>query len=259
MSEAPVVYLAAADRESRSPGTRPMGLTIHYALKSDASSPDQARQLVERLRQGALDLAVLEVGDVLEFSGPACAFRTTQDDSAGWLLVQARRIIPVGEAYCLVVPIRVFAFSTWPGEGCEAANFGLAHYPDTVDSKEGALITGLSGWSWQSFCKTQYASNPDIGGMANFVRCHLTVVRLLDHAKAMGILDSVKDESHFWENRDVKALVETVGRWNSQIAGLVGQYKDQMGGDIAAPIADYPNFEHLEAEGRKVNGCDPHP
>jgi hypothetical protein len=67
----------------------------------------------------------------------------------------------------------------------------------------------------------------------------------------MGILESVKDESRFWENRDIQALVETVGRWNCEIAALVGHYKDQIGGDFAAPIAEYPNFEHLEAEGRK--------
>ena len=42
------------------------------------------------------------------------------------------------------------------------------------------------------------------------------MIRLLDRAKAIGILESVKDESHFWDNRDVKALVETVGKWNSR-------------------------------------------
>jgi hypothetical protein len=66
----------------------------------------------------------------------------------------------------------------------------------------------------------------------------------------------VKDEGDFWEKRDAKALVEEVGRWNSHIAGLVGQYKDRMGGDIVAPITEYPNFEHLEADGRKAEGDD---
>ena len=36
-----------------------MGLTIHYALKSDADGPERARQLVERLRQAALDLPMV--------------------------------------------------------------------------------------------------------------------------------------------------------------------------------------------------------
>jgi len=45
-----------------------MGLSIHYSLKSDAANPEQARRLVEQLRQAALDLAMLEVGEVVEFS-----------------------------------------------------------------------------------------------------------------------------------------------------------------------------------------------
>jgi hypothetical protein len=236
-----------------------MGLTIHYTLRSTAIGPEKARQLVEQLRQAALDLAMSEVSEVIDFSGTDYDFQTAHDDRLRWILVQSRRMISVGEAYRFVVPSRAFAFSTWPGEGFEAANFGLAVYPDAVETEDGTVSTGLGGWSWQSFCKTQYASSPDEGGMANFVRCHITVVRLLDHAKTIGILEAVKDEGHFWENRDVKALVETVGKWNRHIAGLVGQYKDNIGGVIAAPIAEYPDFEHLEAEGRKEENRDSHP
>ena len=93
-----------------------------------------------------------------------------------------------------------------------------------------------------------------MGGIAHFVRCHLTVIRMLDCAKAMGILEAVKDESHYWDNRDVKALVESVGKWNRQIAGIVGEYKDEIGGKISAPITEFSDFEHLEAEGRKDEG-----
>jgi len=181
-----------------------MGLTIHhYDLKSDATSPRKARQLVEQLRQAALDLAMSEVGQLVEFSGTACHFQNTQDESLRWLLVQARRLIRVGRAYYFAVPTRLFAFSTWSGKGCKVANFGLAANPEAVETEMGVVATGLSGWSWQSFCKTQYASNPDAGGIANFVRCHVTVVSLLDRAKVMGILESVKDEGHFWEKRDI--------------------------------------------------------
>jgi rubredoxin len=88
----------------------------------------------------------------------------------------------------------------------------------------------------------------------NFIRSHLAVIRLLDAAKAIGILEEVEDEGHFWEHRDVKVLVETVGRWNAGLAGLVGLIKDDFPGQIiAAPITDYPNFERLEAEGRKAD------
>jgi rubredoxin len=230
-----------------------MGLTIHYSLKSDAESPARARQMIERLRQAALDLPMAEVGEVVELSGAECDPEIgKQDDGKRWLLIQARRMLQIGEGYYFATPTHVIAFSAWPGEECEVANPGLATYPEIIKTEDGELTTDLHGWLWQSFCKTQFASNPDVGGMANFVRCHLAVIRLLDHAKALGILDAVKDEGHFWENRDVKALVETVGQWNIELAGLAGLIKDQFPGQIiAAPITEFPNFEHLEADARK--------
>ena len=130
-------------------------------------------------------------------------------------------------------------------------------YPATVPTHDGGKVrTGLSGWSWQSFCKTQYASNPDCGGVENFLRCHLSVVRLLDHARDLGVLGEVSDEGDYWERRDVKALVEEVGEWNAMIAGFVGGMKDLMGGGkgVQSAITQFPNFEHLEAEGRRDEG-----
>lgn len=237
-----------------------MGLTIHYGFRSEGNSVDDVRRLVQRLRQAALDLAMAKVGEVVEFSGAACSSRAAMDDSCRWLLTQARRLVAIGEAYDFIEPIHVLAFSSWPGEGCEVANFGLAQYPDSIESKQSVMATGSTRWSWRSFCKSQYASDPSAGGVANFVRCHLAVIRMLDHAKAMGILESVKDEGHFWENRDLKALVETVGHWNRQIASIVGQFKDQWPGKIiSAPIAEFPNYEHLEAEAYKGHRHDPHP
>ena len=37
-----------------------------------------------------------------------------------------------------------------------------------------------SGWRYWTFCKTQYASDAECGGIPNFVRCHLCVIHLLD-------------------------------------------------------------------------------
>jgi hypothetical protein len=244
----------AAATCARKEKTTNMGLTIHYSLKSDAGSPAQARQQVERLRQAALDLPMAEVGEVVELTGAECDPEIGNKDDEGkrWLLIQARRIIQIGEGYYFATPTHVIAFAAWPGEECEVANLGLATYPDVIETKDGELTTGLKrGWYWHSFCKTQFSSNPSVGGAANFVRCHLAVIRLLDAAKAIGVLEEVKDEGGYWEKRDAKALVETVGRWNSFIAGIVGQFKDQFGGTTIAPITEFPNFEHLEAEGRK--------
>jgi len=74
---------------------------------------------------------------------------------------------------------------------------------------------------------------------------------MLDHARELGILAAVTDEGGFWEKRDVRALVQQVGQWNEQMAAIIGQMKDMFGGDIEAPVTKYPDFEHLEAKGRR--------
>ena len=71
-----------------------MGLTIHYQFQSEASSPADARQLVEQLRQKALDLPFQEVGEIVEVNGDAAEFgKLSQDDPNRWLLIQAGQYI----------------------------------------------------------------------------------------------------------------------------------------------------------------------
>src|SRR5947209_802403 len=150
-----------------------MGLTIHYSLKATGSIED-ARRLVEQLHQKAQDLPFKKIGKLLELSGPPCNFEQRErDDPDRWLLTQARQMIEQDGYTYHVCPTRLIAFSTWPGVGSEPANFGLAKYPGTISSHEGkAIATGLgSDWSWASFCKTQYASNPTLGGVESFLRC----------------------------------------------------------------------------------------
>ncbi len=235
-----------------------MGLTIHYQLHSDTRSAKEARRLVEELRKRALDLPFAEVGEVVELKGDACQFdRYGQDHPHRWLLVQAGQYVEREHIHYSVMPKHVVAFSAWPGEGCEEANFGLCIYPgvlDITDPRTGRarkLRTGLKGWCWSSFCKTQYASNAEAGGVPNFLRCHLSVVRMLDHAKKLSILAKVSDEGDYWEKRDIKALAQEVGEWNEMIAAQAGQLKDLLGDKVEAPITQFPDFEHLEARGNK--------
>jgi hypothetical protein len=234
-----------------------MGLTIQYSLRSTTRSADEARRLVETLRQRALDLPFKHVGDVLDLSGADCDYEQQEKGQPNrWLLIQANQPIERDSYMYHVAPTRLIAFDTSPGEGSEPANFGLCRYPRTVAGHPSHGVqkvnTGLpSGWFWRSFCKTQYASNPSTGDTENFLRCHLSVIRLLDVAKELGILHSVSDEGGYWEKRDVRLLVEEVGHWNAAIAGFVGGMKDLLGGaDVQSEITRFPNFEHLEAEGR---------
>ena len=237
-----------------------MGLTIHYHLRSGTRSSNAARELVARLRSRAMDLPFERVDEILELSGPQCDYRQyDQDHPSRWLLIQAGEHVkdPQHDGYSYnVAPSQVIAFSTWPGKGCEEANFGLCRYPATieVDSRQSGqrrqVRTRLRGWSWGSFCKTQYASNPECGGVANFLRCHLLVIAMLDHARSLDILDSVSDEGEFWEKRDVEALAREVGQWNQWIAGWAGQLKEAQGRMVFSELAQFPDFGSLVAKER---------
>ncbi len=238
-----------------------MGLTIHWKLKADVRQEGEARALVERLRQRACDLPLANVSEMMELAGEDTDFaKLSRESPARWLLIQAGAYIKVSGCDYHVAPRHVIAFTTQPGDGCEPANFGLCRYPATLevdDHRPGAtggkrrVKTGLAGWRWESFCKTQYASNPDCGGVENFLRCHLLVIALLDFARSLDLVEEVSDEGNYWEARDAEALAKEVGAWNVMIAGFAGQLKDALGNGVVSAITQFPNFEHLEAKGRR--------
>ena len=80
----------------------------------------------------------------------------------------------------------------------------------------------------------------------------------MDEAKELGILGTVSDEGDFWETRSLERLTKEIGDQSAMLAGVLGVLKDAMGqapggaGTVEAPIAAYPNFEHLEAEGQRL-------
>ena len=75
------------------------------------------------------------------------------------------------------------------------------------------------------------------------------IIKVLDHAKSLGILEEVSDEGDFWQDRDVRALAQQVGQWNEMIAAFAGELKDLLGDQIESEITKFPDFEHLEAAG----------
>jgi hypothetical protein len=240
-----------------------MGLTIHYSLKAPGNEA-RARELIDALHQTAQDLPLKELGQVVELSGKQCDSNgRSPDDPLRWLLVQATESVEVKAegrnrnqgltTWYDVLPCRLMAFDTWPREGCEAANFGLCQYPPVMKTSEGPLRTGLSGWRWSSFCKTQYASNPKCGGVPNFLRCHLTVIAMLDRAKELGCLEEVSDEGGFWDKRSLPALLQEIGSWNELIAAFGGKLKDLLGNgpfEVQSAVTEYPDYERLEAAGQ---------
>jgi hypothetical protein len=187
-----------------------MGLTIHYELAAKTRGGRTARNLIEQLRVKALDLPFKLVGQVHE-ADRAEIESVGRDDPRSWLFTQATRYVRRPRNSYPVSPNHLVAFSTCPGDGCEEANFGLASYPATIKIDGKTIRTGLGGWSWSSFCKSQYASRPEVGGVENFLRCHLAIVALLDGAATLSMLREVHDEGDYWINRDVAALASQVG------------------------------------------------
>jgi hypothetical protein len=236
-----------------------MGLSIGYKLTTDLREVADVRQLVEAVRQFALDLPLEHVGEVIEitvgddqrnYQPDGEPEDETKDQSERWLRIQSESYVSIGDHYYTVAPTQGFAFSTYPGAGSEPANFGFCTYPEFRLVEGERISTNKRGWSWTSSCKTQYASNPSHGGVPHFLRCHLAVVKILDFFQATGLAKvEVSDDGGYWEQRDLKALASEIVRWNELIAGFAGQLKDTLDTQWEAAITDFANFEHLEAKG----------
>ncbi len=188
-----------------------MGLTIHWQLQYQGNSP---QQVLEGLRQKALDMKFEEVGDIVQLP-------TTGEPN--WLDIMAQRYVQLGnqcpthrgkqkcECSMTQKPVIGYGFNAWPGEGSEDMNIFLCQYPDT------------KFWHGRGFCKTQYAEY--------FRKAHLLVISLLDLCKEAGILESVYDEGGYWEKRDVKALLVEVGQWDAVIGRFAQQLKTALGAE----------------------------
>ena len=215
-----------------------MGLTIHYTLRAKRLTIAQVRKKLLQLADYArsLDFSVSELIELPRDGEPFCDGE------------QAVKL--AGDEWVFVPPQRGGAICVDPGRGCESATLGMAQYSAKIRHRTRLHPTGLSGWSWQAFCKTQYASNPRHGGLDNFLRCHLGVVALLDAAAQLGLSPDVKDEGGYWEHRDPQALTVELAQWNECVAALGGALKD-VHGDVQGPIFAFPNFEPLEARGQR--------
>ena len=237
---------------SPSTGRLAMGLTVHYRLKTHLERQDDVRFALTRMREAALKLPFKEVGNLVEFTGAATTY-DRDDDDYSWLKIQAGAHVQSDTGFLQVRPSHIIAFETWP-ERLRASQFGLCRYPapSSTRSRPPSLDRHQPDrLAQESFCKTQYASDPACGGVENFVRCHLLVIQMLDlFAKAGWFEVDVTDESRHWADRDPRRLAQTVGEWNELVAAVVGQVKDAGEHvDLQAPIARFPDFEHLEAKG----------
>jgi hypothetical protein len=237
-----------------------MGLTVHYEFRAAASAASEVIERLSALRRRAVELPFDAVSELVRFgetdlTGPwpmrGLAFPRLED------VVDVAARSERQDIYCrhtgisgddrwrvdvpLRFPVLAVGFSVAPGPGSEPAAFGLATMRPP----------GTTGWSWHSFCKTQYASNH---GEDNFLRCHQSVVAVLDAARELDFDVVVHDEGGYWESRDARALLMRVGDMNRIVARFAGAFVDHVrdaGADsrqVQGEIFQHPDFERLESD-----------
>jgi len=285
-----------------------MGMTIYYSFTFDAGTPERMNELVDRIHQIALDLPFDEVGDVRRFDGDEAPVTASayikptwfHDTAMGVSVVPERcamfNIMPARGSESLAVGLAAYPRrievtydpredkrfltevtdngTTWRFDDQLFARWSEESGLDVVDpddlSERRVIETGLDGWRWNSFCKTQYASNPKLGGLRNFVRGHVSAITLLERIAELPdvMCMDIEDEGRFGPSRDaddgraaikeqpathsVAVLCESVARHNAMVAGVVGALNDVLrsnGLESVAPITDFPDFEALEFRG----------
>jgi len=224
-----------------------MGLSIHFNLAAPpGTNRARAKEIVARLRQRAMRYKA---------AGRVEAVSPLREDAAALRWGRTWRFIPVpgrpGSSYDMeLTPLEGIVLGVGVGKDCEPLWLGLCRYPKTAWAGGDMRRTGLSGWRWEGFCKTQFAS---LHGWPHFRRCHLAVLGLLEAACRLGCRVEVEDEGEYWPGRNEAALRRNVEEMNGAIAGAAGAMKDfdvaKGGTGVQSPIFAHPRFEHLEAEG----------
>lgn len=224
-----------------------MGLTIHFKLTpppdTDAA---RANELVRQMRQRAQGFkqrgrvqAVLPIGSDPKTLRWAMDYKSVPHP---WQRGCESGIdIPAEEGFLFFVEV---------GEDWEPLWLGLCRYPKTVLLGGRRYRTGLKGWQFKGFSKTQYAS---LHGWEHFRRCHLAVVDLLAGMRGLGLAVKINDEGDYWPGRRLDLLRANLDEMNGVVAAAVGVMQDHAEGEggapIQSPILAHPHFERLEAAG----------
>ena len=217
-----------------------MGLHLNYELRLPAAtSASRVSELLDALHSFATTLPFERMTPVATLTADGMPAPGARWTSGHWLAFIVLLIAePIDEEVRPYTPEPLTAqgFLVNPGEGSETATFGFVRRHD---------VTGAPHeWYWQAFCKTQYAS---VVSNEHLVRCHTSLVALLDRAIQLGIDVDVHDETFYWETRD---LIDEVQKMNGLVAALAGRIAD-AGHRVEAPIFEHREFEHLEMEQRQ--------
>ncbi|GAA6623795.1 hypothetical protein [Scytonema sp. NUACC26] len=171
-----------------------MGYSIHYQFNAGNRPINEIRSILHSLHHHAQLLPFTWVdANVTELEGKDCVFNSENGTSLLLTLQAIQHNFATGES---IYPTHLIGFETLPRSGCEGLVIFLGHYSHDEN------------WMATGHCKTQFASQPESGGIANFVLAHTLVVEMLDRSQCLEILDNVFDEIGYWQQRDLHCLVE---------------------------------------------------
>lgn len=101
---------------------------------------------------------------------------------------------------------------------------------------------------------------PPIGSVERFVNRYKAVIIFLETAKAAGLVATIDtDDTEYLKHRSDARLAQVAKENLQSVMGLVGRLRDTFPGDnveINGGRTAHPDFEYLEAEGRRAQGED---
>jgi hypothetical protein len=235
-----------------------MGLHLCYelAVPRDTSVAEVIERM-QRLYREAVTLPFETVGPLVRVTAGETLGDARDADSSleQWFRFCSRIGLdprdPVTGARADRLPDAV-GFGVKPGDYCEAATFGLAWVPPSNEDGD-RLHDEPYIWHWHTVCKTQYAS---VVSDEHLIRCHTSLVALLDRAPALGFDVTVRDETHYWETRDTGRLLAEVREMNRIVAHFAGALNDAIGeqAHVGGAIFEHREFEELETRDTDASG-----
>jgi hypothetical protein len=244
-----------------------MGLTVHFTLKLPATlSLDEVTAAIAKLWQAAKTLPFQSQSPMvtLDEARISHALADRSRSPWRWACIQHTHYhqyrfdshgrpytvdASTGSGTCsqMVRAQTLVGFTCLPGSGCEQINLFVGTYPASFlvecegdqhgyPSGKRRLMLDSRRWVGSAFCKTQYASQPEEGGITNFLRCHLLVIAVLEAARDLGFQVEVRDEGNYWEQRSIPELVGEIGNWNMFILGIGKRLQGMFDGQVQTAI-----------------------
>jgi hypothetical protein len=171
-----------------------MGLSIHYSFNAGRCSAVEILSILKTLRGQTQRLSFHEVDTrITHLIGEDCQLSIGMSLST-FLPLASSRFDPITSK--IQAAEQIIGFMALPRPGAEALPIFLAQYPASQE------------WIASGHCKTIFASLPKYGGLANFVLAHTMVIEILAQAQQLEILESVVDESGYWEERNFLCLAD---------------------------------------------------